>query len=158
MESPTDGLGSFSPAHLGQEHVDSNPVAHRWTAHAGGLWLLSAAIRVKHTGGHKAVRPVDILMQDGETWAVDRQSSDQFQVAVHATPVAGQWRTPKLGCLCLGNPLDECSRYPHAEAVLTCVDHCHREPCVVVVFDGWDDTEGLVRVTGAQRQLANTED
>lgn len=157
MESLTDGGSPLGTDGVRQERVDSTPVAPRWTAHDGGLWLIAGAVQIQHTGGHKRIRPVAVLLKDGETWAVNGQSGDEFQVAVHATPVAGQWRTPKFGCLCVGDPVDECTCYPHPEAVLTCVDHGDCESCVVVVFDGWDDAEGLVRVTGAQRQLANTE-
>lgn len=153
MESPRDGSSPLSPGDLGEEAVNSRESNWITTVGHGQFWLIDSAIRFKVTARNQRVVPVTILVKDGETWVVDSQSADQFKVAVHATPVTGQWRTTQFCGLDLGHSVNECSRYPYPECVLTCVDHGHAGACVVVVFAGWDHAEAFIRVTSPDRDL-----
>ena|SRR5688500_10098745 len=160
MKRSANRSAPLSLARLGEESIDRAQVEvarlGRWVQVADQSWLLGASMWVrKNASGNKAVRPVSVLVQHGETWAVDSQRGDEFQVAVYSTPVTGQGRSAQLCRLCLINAVHECTRYPDAEAVLTCIDHCDGEPCVVVVFDGWDDAVALVGVPGPQGDLAD---
>lgn len=150
VEEPVD-LGEVPVALRGYRRIG------RWvTVNKGKGWhLFHAAVHFQEASGSKRVRTVGIFVEDGETWAVDSQGGDQFKVAVHATPVTGKWRTPQLCDGRLGHSVYNCTSYPHAEAVLTCVDHCDAGTCVVVVFDGWDEAERLVGMTRTQGDLAN---
>lgn len=158
MESSVDPFASVGSYGLSQEAIDRcEPIGDcGWLNHAtGSFWLRDAAVWFQDTGSGKRVGAVTILVKDGETWAVDRESGHKFKVAVHATPVATKGTAAKLCGLSVGRTVNECTGHPHPEAVLTCVDHRDACACVVVVFYGWDDAEALIGVTRPQGDLAN---
>lgn len=154
MESSPDFSDLVIAGQIGKECVNLSESA--WLeVLPGSWWLDDAAIWFQDTGSGKRVRALQILVKDGETWAVNRKSRYKFKVAVHATPVATKGTAAKLCGLSVGRTVNECTGYPHPEAVLTCVDHCDTGSCVVVVFYGWDDAEALVSMTRPQGDLAN---
>jgi len=162
MKRPSYGGNPVSLVRFSQERINRLEVdvarVGRWVQVGTQFWLLGASIWLReNASGYQAVRPVSILVQDGETWAVDSQRGDEFQVAVYSTPVTGQRGSAQLCRLCLVNAIHDCASYPDAEAVLTCVDHCDAGACVVIVFDGWDDAVRLVGVARPDGDLADAD-
>lgn len=155
MESSTDSIGPVSSGHIGEEEV----YASEWAVPMGGgsVWLPDAILVRQCACGHKGVRAVGVFLKHGEARAVDGQRGDQFEIALNTSPVTRQWATTQLCDPLVSYASYERPRDPDAMRILTCVDHCDGQPCVVVVLDGWDDAEALVRVARAKGQLANPE-
>src|SRR5688572_1915004 len=83
-----DRVSPFVTVSLAQIVIHSSKVGKkRWRA----VWGLASDTLLEQTAScNEAVRPVRIVVGDGEAWIIDSQCRYEFQIAVDSSPVARQ--------------------------------------------------------------------
>lgn len=147
-----DRIAPFLTVNEAKEVLETTFDSRRWL----NVWgLASDTLLDQYASCNEAVCPVRVVMGNGETWIVDSQGCDEFEITADSTPVARQRAAAQLGNLVFADFGNKRPRDPDPVAVFARTDDRDGRSGVVVVFRSWLHTEAFIRVPSPKGDLAD---